>query len=75
MANGTEFKFFKSHESEKAHLSEGVLGYFYRPFEALDTYLVQGTKEMCLMLALPSVSLSVESGCWTEGQGAGPVKY
>lgn len=30
---------------------------------------------MCWALALPSVSVSVESGCWTEGQGAGPVKY
>lgn len=31
-------------------------------------------KDVCLA-ALPSVSVSVESGCWTEGQGAGPVKY
>lgn len=41
----------------------------------LNTYFVPGTKEMCLPVALPSVSVSVESGCWTEGQGAGPVKY
>ncbi len=62
-------------DSGKAHVAVGALSFLRRPCEALNTYLVQGTIEMCLTPALPSVSVSVESGCWTEGQGAGPVKY
>lgn len=61
----TELKVFKSQVRLRKR----------RPSELLNTYFVQGTKEMFLTLALPSVSVGVESGCWTEGQGPGPVKY
>ena len=75
MVNGLRFMYFRSHDSEKVRLAEGVLAYLCRQCEALSPYFMQGTKEMCLTVALPSVLVSVESGCWTEGQGAGPVKY